>query len=68
LRDLHRLTASDERRRIDAIAMLHDPVDDARSGCFDERFEFDELGFERMVCAVNVDRDQQPARRPSVAA
>jgi hypothetical protein len=44
IRDLARLAAADERRRIDVRAFLDDTLDNARAGGERERFKFRQLG------------------------
>lgn len=63
------LARTDERCRIDVRTLLHDAVDEVRARGFGERFEFDQLRFERAFWVFGVDSDDNRSisqRNPSV--
>jgi hypothetical protein len=69
IRNFMRLSRTDERRRIDVRALLHDPVDEFGACSFGKRFELDQFRFERAFWVFGVDSDDNRSisqRSPSL--
>ena len=62
--DLARLSAADERRRVDRVAPLHHPREDRRARRLHERFELVQLRLERTFRIVEIDGNENAALRP----